>query len=648
MTEERVILLQTENTELEEVIVEATRANRSIAELPTRIEALTEEIDEASTMDPAKIAHLLTHSTGIQVQQTSATSNTANVRIQGLDGRYTQILKDGFPLYGGFSGSLSIMQIPPLDLRQVEYIKGSASTLYGGGAIGGLINLLSKTPNQEETLVHLNYSNVGARDANAFLSRRFGKWGVTVLTNFNLHNPFDADNDGYTDLPKLEKFNFNPRLFFYPDASTTIYLGGTFTRETRQGGDRAVLKADELTSGHFYRETNESTRSTTQFKFDRRLGQQQWLTVKNSLNFFDRSLAIIQNPDLDRASFSGRQVASFTELSYTYRPERHNLIVGLNYITDSFRENPVRHSRPRNEYHYTAGLFVNHLWDAARWLSLESGLRVDHNQNRSALGKGNPEWLTLPRLNALFKLSSKFSSRLGGGFGYRQPTVFNQEAELLGYQNVLPVDYSSAKAERSVGGNVDVTFRHPFSETVILNINQLFFYNRIQNPLQLMALPATGTLQFQNRNGYIESRGFETQMKLFVGSFTWFVGYTFTRANLLTGASREEVPLTPRHSVKGDLLFALPDKWRIGWDYELKSSQLLSSGRRVRPLFTSGLVVERTIRNFVLFVNFENFGDVRQTRYESLRSAPYNTPQFTEVWAPLDGFVWNTGIKLKL
>lgn len=94
------------------------------------MEVLTEEIDEASTMDPSKIAHLITHSTGIQVQQTSATSNTANVRIQGLDGRYTQMLKDGFPLYGGFSGSLSIMQIPPLDLRQVEYIKGSASTLY--------------------------------------------------------------------------------------------------------------------------------------------------------------------------------------------------------------------------------------------------------------------------------------------------------------------------------------------------------------------------------------------------------------------------------------------------------------------------------------------------------------------------------------
>ena len=117
---EPTIFLASSADQLEELIVEGTRSNKSIANIPTRVEVLTEEIDEASTMDPSKIAHLITHSTGIQVQQTSATSNTANVRIQGLDGRYTQILKDGFPLYGGFSGSLSIMQIPPLDLRQVE------------------------------------------------------------------------------------------------------------------------------------------------------------------------------------------------------------------------------------------------------------------------------------------------------------------------------------------------------------------------------------------------------------------------------------------------------------------------------------------------------------------------------------------------
>lgn len=141
-----VIALRTNVSELGEVIITSNRANRSIANIPSRIEVLTDEVEEAATMDPSKIAHLLMHTTGVQVQQTSATTGSASVRIQGQYGRYTQILKDGFPIYGGFTGGLGVLQIPPLDLRQVEFVKGSASTLYGGGSIAGLINLVSKKP----------------------------------------------------------------------------------------------------------------------------------------------------------------------------------------------------------------------------------------------------------------------------------------------------------------------------------------------------------------------------------------------------------------------------------------------------------------------------------------------------------------------
>jgi outer membrane receptor for ferrienterochelin and colicins len=207
------IFLVPDAEELDEVIVESTRANRSIADSPTRIEALTEEIDEAASMEPSRISHLITHSTGVQVQTTSATSNGSVVRIQGLNGRYTKLLKDGFPLYGGFSGSLDILQIPPLDLRQVEFIKGSSSTLHGGSAIGGILNLLTKTPKKDETLLHLNRSTIGSNDLNFFASRRFGKFGFTNLASYQLHQAYDADKDGYSDLPEVSKFNFNPKLF---------------------------------------------------------------------------------------------------------------------------------------------------------------------------------------------------------------------------------------------------------------------------------------------------------------------------------------------------------------------------------------------------------------------------------------------------
>ena len=99
-------------------------------------------------MRSANVSMVLSESTGIKVQQTSATSNTQSIRIQGLDGRYTQILKDGFPSFGGFSGSISLLDIPPLDLKQVEIIKGPSATFFGGGAIAGVVNFISKEPGE--------------------------------------------------------------------------------------------------------------------------------------------------------------------------------------------------------------------------------------------------------------------------------------------------------------------------------------------------------------------------------------------------------------------------------------------------------------------------------------------------------------------
>ncbi len=131
-------------------MVSATRSRRSFEQLPTRVEILGgEEITEKANMKPGDIRMLLNESTGIYVQQTSATSFNSSIRIQELDGKYTQLLRDGMPMYSGFSGGLSLLQIAPLDLQQVEVIKGASSTLYGGGAIAGLVNLVSKKPSDE-------------------------------------------------------------------------------------------------------------------------------------------------------------------------------------------------------------------------------------------------------------------------------------------------------------------------------------------------------------------------------------------------------------------------------------------------------------------------------------------------------------------
>src|SRR5690606_29395082 len=160
-----------------------TRGSRLIDDEPTRVEVIAgEEIEEKINMDPSTISMLLSETTGIQVQQTSASSVNNSFRIQGLEGRYTQLLKDGFPLYTGFSGSLSISQILPLDLRQIEIIKGSSSTLYGGGAIAGLINLISKTPADKPELSFLaNVTSASGLDLSGYYAEKFDDFAFSFF-----------------------------------------------------------------------------------------------------------------------------------------------------------------------------------------------------------------------------------------------------------------------------------------------------------------------------------------------------------------------------------------------------------------------------------------------------------------------------------
>jgi outer membrane receptor for ferrienterochelin and colicins len=634
--------------ELDIIIVEATRFNRSIADTPTRTEVLTEEIDEAASMEPSKIAHLITHSTGIQVQTTSATSNGAVVRIQGLKGRYTQILKDGFPLYGGFSGSLDVLQIAPLDLRQVEYIKGSASTLYGGGAIGGLINLLSKKPSKPETLLHLNASHIGGRDLNLFASNKFGKWGFTNLASFHVQRPYDPDKDGYSDIPNVLKLNFNPRIFFYPDERTELYLGAMITVENRMGGDMKLINKGVPDMNNFYFDRQESQRFTTQFSVSRETKKGNKINFKNSVSSFDRFIHIRKDALGNESKFAGKQNNSFTEFNFDWTKAQHQLIYGLNIYTEDFEERELDTSALRNQLYFTYGLFANHLWDINEKWAIESGLRFDFATASSKLSYSTGEAFLLPRVSLLWKAIKALSIRLGGGMGYRMPSVFSEEAEPLAYENVNTIDFKNVSAERSYNGNLDFKFTHDFGrENILFSLNQMFFYNVIDNPI-LLSLDSTGGYNYANSAGLVHARGFESQMKFTFRWFTWFVGYTYTDAYLDDAGLQNELILTPKHSIKGDLLFVIDKKWRIGWDYEYKSQQKLSTGFFSRGLFTTGVVVERTLKNFVIFVKAENFTDVRQSRYQSTLTSPFGTPQYTDIWAPLDGFFFNAGLKIKL
>ncbi|MCU7550508.1 TonB-dependent receptor [Chitinophagaceae bacterium LB-8] len=613
----------------EDVVVMATRTSRSIRDIPTRVETISgEELTEKGNMKPGDIRMLLNESTGIQTQQTSATSYNSSIRIQGLDGRYTQILRDGFPLYSGFAGGLSIMQIVPLDLKQVEVIKGSSSTLYGGGAIAGLVNLVSKTPTAKREISFMaNATSAKGLDLSGFYSQRFNKVGVTVFGSRNTGSPYDPADIGLTAIPKFERYTINPRLFIYGE-KTNANIGFSYITEDRIGGSMDYIKNGS--QGYF--EENNTDRFTTQFDINHKLDKHSSLNFKNSYSRFDR---LIQIPDY---AFKGLQQSTFSELTYNLKGENTQWVAGANLLTDDFAEDKIATSNLRDYHYNTFGGFIQNTWSPVSIFTLETGLRGDYVEQYG--------FELLPRISALFKISPKLTSRIGGGFGYKTPTVFNEESEKIQFQNILPIDQDLTRNERSVGGSFDVNYRAKLGEAGIA-INQLFFYTRLNKPL-ILTSTSSGDLAFVNANGYIDTKGLETNLRVTYNDFKLFIGYTYADVASHFDGEESWFPLTARHRLNNVLMYEKEEKLKIGLEAYYFSPQKLSDGSIGKPYWTAGFMAEKMWEHFSVFVNFENFTDTRQTKFDTIYTGSINDPVFRDIYAPVDGFVINGGIKIKL
>ncbi len=622
----------TQGEELEKVIITSTRSSRTIDDIPTRIEAIgTEELEEKAIMKSSNIAMILRESTGIQMQQTSASSANQSIRIQGLDGRYTQILKDGFPLFGGFSGGLSIMQIPPLDLRQVEVIKGSNSTLFGGGAIAGLINLVTYTPQEDRKLrLMIDQTQAQGTTFNGFYAERFNKFGMTFYASASRQEAYDPDRDDFSDIPRIRSLTLNPSIFYYLAENSSLRLTLNSTFENRLGGDMQVI--EENPNGiHQFAEENQSDRLSYQLTYQNQINDNRSLKVKNSLTYFEREIA---EPGFQ---FMGKQWSSFSEVTYNYGSEKSSWISGLNLYSDKFEETPFD-SLDRDYSYTTFGGFTQNTIDLTTQIVLESGLRFDYDLDHG--------FFALPRLSVLAQLNNDWSARFGGGLGYKLPTIFTEEAENLTYQGILPINRST-NAERSIGGNLDVNYQTLLGNEWTLTINQLFFYTRLSNALVLRENQAV-LFFYENADGPVSSQGIETNIKLGYGDFKLFANYALIDTRLKYDNMNQQKPLTPKHNLGSVLMYELEEKWRIGYEAYYTGRQLRNDRTETDDYWTMGFMVMHKINDLSLYINFENFSDTRQHRLENFQVDTHFKPDFPEIWAPTDGRIINAGFILEL
>ena len=618
---------------LQNVIISSTRTNQLLKNTPVTVQVIgREDIEEGMAVSPTNIRELLTELSGTQVQQTSAVSGNAAIRLQGLDGRYTQLLKDGFPLYGGFSGSLSILQIPPLDLRQVEVIKGAGSALYGGDAIAGIINLVTKSP---DTTLHfdaiVNQTQRGGTDLAGFYSRRNRHTGVTLTVTGSRQSPVDVNDDGFTDIPKIKQGTVAPTFFWYPDDSTTVRLSANISAEDRTGGDLRAVEhgADSL---HPFLQRNHTDRDYYQLSLVHKGPHRQTFSLKNSVGYFYRSIAQTtgttsgaRDPGLVTTGFSGSEVSSFTEGSWSIITGAHQLIAGVDLVTDGF--NPTAPHQNLSYTHNTAGVFAQDDWKLSQQVTLEAGVRADREHDN----------YFLPRLALLYKPVSSLSFRLGGGLAYKLPTFFNATDEEEAYQQVYPIA-AGVQAERSASANFAIKYQGAIGDDLRFTADENVYYTRLTHAL----IPQTDSLQrgwlyYINAPRAVTSYGSETNARFTLEDLSLNISYTYTNAQRLYLPGNPQLPLTPHSRLSTSLVYEAEHNWKAGVDGFFTGSQVLDNGVTTPSFWTFDVMVQRSWGPCSLQLNVENFTDRRQSRFGALYTGARPNPVFSEIYAPLDG-----------
>jgi iron complex outermembrane receptor protein len=347
------------------------------------------------------------------------------------------------------------------------------------------------------------------------------------------------------------------------------------------------------------------------------------LTFKNSISLYDRTITA------PAYRFKGNQVSSFTEATYTVKNDKTDWVAGINLLTDRFSEEPTGTNAVRDYTQNTWGLFVQNTWNVNERIIVESGLRGDHVREYGIA--------VLPRISFLFKISPKLTSRIGAGFGYKAPSIFTEETEKLLFRNILPVNAKDNVLEKSYGLNADLNFRSS-AGPVNLSVNQFFFYTAINRAL-LLSTGLNGMNSLQNIQGRISSKGAETNIKVSYHELALYMGYTFTDT---------KIPLTPKHRFNQALVYEIEGKWKFGSELYYYSTQTRNDGSIGRSYWLAGFLAEKLWKNISVYLNFENLANVKQTDFEKIYTGTITNPNFKDIYAPLEGFVVNGGIRIKL
>jgi len=440
--------------EMGAVVVTGTSIPHLLEDTPVRTEVIPRKLIEQK--QAANLAEALSFQTGIRVENNCQNCNFSQVRILGLDGKYSQILIDGDPVISSLAGVYGLEHFPEEMVDQIEVVKGGGSSLYGGGAVAGVINMITRRPLMNQ--VRLKYQNnstdgemdqhVGAVAETVF---KKGTSGAYVFGSFRKRNPYDHNNDGYSELGELRNESIGFKWYYQPFINSELLTSLHQIHEERRGGNKFDLPVHEAVIAEWLEHWR--TGGTVRWShllsplWDYRVYYS--FSNTNRKSYYGGLGGDTPEDQLDALAFYGKtdnplQIAGFQS---NYRLSSHLLTVGIQHTHDKINDKTAAETVYYVDEVYTnTGIFIqdNLHFGSEEQIEFVIGVRMDDHSELS-------NWIVSPRINGKFEISNGLKLRAAYTTGFKPPQTYDEDLHLCGIEGDQRVIRNSAdlKEERS-------------------------------------------------------------------------------------------------------------------------------------------------------------------------------------------------------
>lgn len=517
--------------QLNSVVVTANRYATKRQETATIVNVLSPQLFETTAV--SCVADALCFQPGLRVENTCSNCGKTDLRINGLQGQYTQILMDSRPVFSSMASVYGLEQVPAAMIDRIEVMRGGGSAVYGANAIAGVVNIITKEPVRNFVNIS-NISNINEHagydintNLNGSVMSDSRKIGAYIFASHRTRSAYDRDNDGYSEVPQLRSTTAGTRLFFKTSAYSKITMEYHHTTDYRRGGnkrDEEPHKADiaeqlrhniDAGSVAFDWFSPDDRHFISAYSAIQHIGRESYFGAGQDTAAYGRSSDLTSNTGLQY------------RFSYPCGLMKGDLTVGAEYTYNGLYDRMLGYNREMNQKVHIAGAYVQNEWKNEQW-SVLIGARVEkHNLLK------NP--VVNPRATFRYTPIEGLVFRAGYSSGYRAPQAYDEDlhvAAVGGAVSLISLD-PNLHPEYSHSATLSADWYKQFGKWEV-NLTAEGFYTYLQDVFFLRedGLDASGNVLFTRTNApgaWVGGLNIEGKVS-FSHWFTFQLGYTYQQS----------------------------------------------------------------------------------------------------------------------